>query len=70
MPSEVRFSEIRRALERHGWVLNRINGSHHVFTGHGRPTIPIPVHRGKVRHEYAKLVQKHIDNLREPQDDS
>ncbi|MEZ6242156.1 MAG: type II toxin-antitoxin system HicA family toxin [Phycisphaerales bacterium] len=63
MASEVRFTEIRKILEKHGWQLSRTRGSHHVFTGKDRPTIPIPVHRGKVRHEYAKLVQKEIDKL-------
>jgi predicted RNA binding protein YcfA (HicA-like mRNA interferase family) len=32
-------------LERHGWILLRINGSHHIY---GRPDVsiilPVPVH--------------------------
>jgi predicted RNA binding protein YcfA (HicA-like mRNA interferase family) len=37
-----------KVLERHGWRLDRINGSHHVYTKAGRPeTIPVPVHANK-----------------------
>jgi predicted RNA binding protein YcfA (HicA-like mRNA interferase family) len=38
-----------RALERRGWSLVRIKGSHHVYQnpGHPRP-IPVPVHRNKL----------------------
>ncbi|MFI5379387.1 MAG: type II toxin-antitoxin system HicA family toxin [Tepidisphaerales bacterium] len=54
MPSPVRFAEIRRYLESHGWTLERISGSHHVFTKPGRRTFPIPVHGGKVKYGYLK----------------
>ena len=34
-----------KVLERHGWILPRINGSHHIY---GRPDspliLPVPVH--------------------------
>jgi len=34
-----------RILQKHGWVLDRIRGSHHVFTKEGSPErIVIPVH--------------------------
>jgi predicted RNA binding protein YcfA (HicA-like mRNA interferase family) len=34
-----------RALARKGWVLARINGSHHIFTKPGNPvTAVVPVH--------------------------
>lgn len=37
--------EMGRALERHGWQLARINGSHHIYTQPGNPvTISVPVH--------------------------
>ncbi len=32
-------------LERHGWELKRIRGSHHIFAQHGNPAIlTVPVH--------------------------
>ena len=32
-------------LESHGWSLQRINGSHHIFTMTGNPArITVPVH--------------------------
>lgn len=63
MPSDVRFSEIARLLEAHGWTPTRTNGSHHIFTGAGREPISIPVHRGKVKHVYLRQVQKAIAKL-------
>jgi predicted RNA binding protein YcfA (HicA-like mRNA interferase family) len=37
--------ELCGVLERHGWTLRRINGSHHIYNRPGalRP-IPVPVH--------------------------
>ena len=36
---------LARALERHGWVLRRINGSHHIYGKSGSPVrISIPIH--------------------------
>ena len=32
-------------LERHGWLLGRIQGSHHIYTKPGNPArISVPVH--------------------------
>jgi predicted RNA binding protein YcfA (HicA-like mRNA interferase family) len=44
MPSEVAFRDVRRKLEEHGWTLDRISGSHHVFRKEGERPISIPVH--------------------------
>jgi len=42
---QVSGKEFVRILQKHGWVLKRINGSHHVFTKEGRQErIVIPVH--------------------------
>jgi predicted RNA binding protein YcfA (HicA-like mRNA interferase family) len=36
-----------RVIQRHGWSLARVNGSHHIFTKPGRPErLVVPVHRG------------------------
>jgi predicted RNA binding protein YcfA (HicA-like mRNA interferase family) len=37
--------EMCRVLERHGWTLQRINGSHHIYAKPGsRFTPSVPVH--------------------------
>jgi predicted RNA binding protein YcfA (HicA-like mRNA interferase family) len=62
MASEERFSEVRRLLESHGWLLVRISGSHHIFTKPGRTPISIPVHKNKVKPVYVAKVRKVIEN--------
>lgn len=40
--------EMCKLLERNGWVLKRIKGSHHIYIKHGREeTISVPVHSNK-----------------------
>lgn len=58
MASERRFADIRRALEQHGWTLDRINGSHHVFVKEGEQPISIPVHKGRVKPVYVRKIEK------------
>lgn len=60
MPSEVRFAEVRRLLEKHGWILIRIRGSHHVFQKPGAPTFSIPVHHGKVKPFYVREIKRQV----------
>jgi predicted RNA binding protein YcfA (HicA-like mRNA interferase family) len=58
MPSETRFSEVQKMLERSGYRLVRISGSHHYFTKPGEPPFSIPVHQGKVKTYYVRQVKK------------
>lgn len=60
MPSEVRFTELRRILGQSGWQLVRVTGSHHVFKKPGSPDVVLPVHRGKVKPYYVREVKKLI----------
>ena len=60
MPSNVRFAEVRKLLETHGWTLSRIRGSHHVFTKPGAGAVPIPVHHNQVKAAYVRKIQKLI----------
>ena len=55
---KVRFSIVQGRLESHGWTLDRIRGSHHVFTKPNELPISIPVHGGKVKPYYARKVNK------------
>ena len=61
MAAEVRFAVIRSKLESHGWWLDRINGSHHIFEHTTKGSLSIPVHRNKVDGIYAKKVVKICD---------
>ena len=37
--------DVCRALERKGWTLRRVHGSHHIYAQPGNPTIvTVPVH--------------------------
>ncbi len=65
MPSDWRYADVKKLLESHGWELDRIRGSHHVFSGVGRRTLPIPVHKKKVSFEYVRLIQREIARLEE-----
>lgn len=58
MPGERRFAEVRSLLERAGYRLDRVNGSHHIFTKAGATLVSIPVHQGKVKPFYVRQVAK------------
>ena len=61
MPSDVRFAEVRRLLESHGWELSRIQGSHHVFTKEGETPIVVPVHNRRAKYAYVREIRKKLD---------
>ncbi len=66
MPSEERFAELRRLLERSGWTLVRVKGSHHTFRKIGFRHLIIPVHGGKVKPFYAKQIRKILEGDQPP----
>ena len=40
--------ELARVLERHGWKLARVSGSHHIYTKAGRTErLSVPIHSNK-----------------------
>jgi predicted RNA binding protein YcfA (HicA-like mRNA interferase family)/predicted RNase H-like HicB family nuclease len=47
MASEKRFADVRRMLEKAGYQLERVRGSHHTFTKSGVPPVIVPVHRAR-----------------------
>lgn len=61
VPSDVRFAIVRRRFESRGWSLDRIRGSHHIFSKPGRGSFPVPVHKGKVKAAYVKAIEKLLD---------
>jgi predicted RNA binding protein YcfA (HicA-like mRNA interferase family) len=58
MAGEKRLSEVRAMLQRAGYELVRIHGSHHYFAKPGEQPISIPVHQGKVKPYYVRQVEK------------
>jgi predicted RNA binding protein YcfA (HicA-like mRNA interferase family) len=48
-------------LERAGYQLVRVSGSHHIFTKPDRPLLSIPVHRGKVKPFYVRQIEKLLE---------
>lgn len=50
--------DFAKLLERKGWVLRRVNGSHHIYSKEGNPArISLPIH-GKVPLKVG--LQKHL----------
>ena len=40
--------QFARILENHGWILVRVNGSHHVYMQAGNPArISLPIHKNE-----------------------
>ena len=58
MPSPVRFAVVRKLLEEKGYVLARIEGSHHIFKKPGARQQIIPGHRNDVKYAYYRNAQK------------
>jgi predicted RNA binding protein YcfA (HicA-like mRNA interferase family) len=43
--NQISGKEFAKAIQRKGWMLSRIKGSHHIFVKEGRPErIVIPIH--------------------------
>lgn len=61
MASEVRFAEVRRLVEQHGWVLARIKGSHHTFERPDGTIYTIPVHNNRVKPFYVREIKKELE---------
>ncbi len=57
MPSPVRFAEIERLFRKHGWVLVRVSGSHHIFKSPTGQTFPVTVHDKRVKYGYLRTVK-------------
>ena len=62
-PKDARFDDLRTLLLYEGFQLERITGSHHIFsTPH--ITIAIPVHANRVKSVYVKRVIKLIEQAK------
>jgi|WetSurMetagenome_2_1015567.scaffolds.fasta_scaffold32917_4 predicted RNA binding protein YcfA (HicA-like mRNA interferase family) len=58
MPSDRRYSEVRKLLEAKGYHLHRVTGSHHQFKNGLGGRFTVPVHHGKVTPVYVRQIQK------------
>ena len=64
-PRNATFSDIRKLLEQEGFALDRITGSHHIFTKDD-VTFAVPVHNNKVKIIYVKRVIEVIERSDDP----
>jgi predicted RNA binding protein YcfA (HicA-like mRNA interferase family) len=67
-PNNTTFSDIRKLLEQEGFILDRITGSHHIFTK-DEITFVVPVHKNKVKAIYAKRVIELIEQTENQEDE-
>jgi len=55
--------DFAKLLERRGWILQRVNGSHHIYSKEGNPArISLPVHRNL---QLKVGLQKHLMKIAE-----
>ena len=54
-PKAATFRDVRTLLIQHGFQLERITGSHHIFST-ADATIAIPVHANRVKSAYVRQV--------------
>jgi len=62
-PKEATFDDVRRLLLHHGFRLDRVTGSHHVFKKAGL-TFVIPVHANRVKSVYVRRVMALIEQAK------
>ena len=55
-----RFVQLQKNLEEDAWLLDRINGSHHVFIKAGRRCIPVAFHGGTTSLHHVSMMLKQI----------
>lgn len=67
-PNNATFSEIRKLLKQEGFALDRITGSHHIFTK-DEITFVVPVHNNKVKSVYVKRVIELIEQVEDQTDE-
>lgn len=67
-PNDAAFSDIQKLLEQEGFMLDRITGSHHIFTK-DEITFVIPVHHNKVKTIYVKRVIELVEQTKIQEDE-
>lgn len=60
MRGELELTEVKVVLEKLGYSLKRVKGSHHIFKDSHGKIISLPVHNKKIRQNYLKyIIQPH-----------
>ena len=59
---DITFDELTKYLEHYGYRLNRINGSHHIFT-RDNDVLVIPVHGSSVKYYYVLKAREKVKEL-------
>jgi len=59
-PKEATFDDVRRLLMQHGFQLERVTGSHHIFS-RADATFAIPVKANRVKSVYVRQVLKLLE---------
>ena len=67
-PKGATFRDIRTLLLEHGFQLERVTGSHHIFS-RADATFSIPVHANRVKSAYVRCVIKLIEQSKGNQND-
>ena len=50
--------DVAKKLKEHGWTLDRIRGSHHIYVKEGFRSVPVPFHGNKDLGILAKVILK------------
>lgn len=61
IPRDISFDEISKYLKHYGFVLDWINGSHHIFKNSQGVSITIPVHNENIKYCYVKKIVELIN---------
>jgi predicted RNA binding protein YcfA (HicA-like mRNA interferase family) len=67
-PTDVTFADLRTLLEQEGFLLDRVTGSHHVFTK-DETTFVVPVHNNRIKTIYVKRAIELIESPQNPTDE-
>jgi predicted RNA binding protein YcfA (HicA-like mRNA interferase family) len=60
LPTEMRIEEIHAIFSHFRFTLTAVRGSHFQFKNEYQVKITIPVHNGKVKKIYLKIIKRHI----------
>ena len=61
IPLPKRWKQLKQKLVNDEWILDRVSGSHHIFTKVGRRCIPLAFHGGTMSPQYAALILKQAE---------
>ncbi|PID84485.1 hypothetical protein CSB09_00655 [Candidatus Gracilibacteria bacterium] len=62
-PSTVQWKDLEKIIKHNGYRLERIKGSHHIYSKENEDPIIAPVHNGEIKIPYKKRFRKQIYNI-------